>query len=325
MKKTKSYFLVDLNRNKDTIYKMKVCAAMSEIALTHGYIYGRKFSEELISQYWNHPEPPPSPRMVEKIINTKNIKWYINKHIEVQNKVWNADFLNGLTKSGKVIQNSRSFPSFLFCYNESIEEIINECPFYGMKNNNWNHATEKRYKWQRCPALVLKHSDSSISYLAGVLATGTIKYLKFDEKIQNPKGRMVKTGRKITRGYARYFNRLIPLFEKWNIPIEKRDSTCVYISPFWVALLTPWMPQCCQKWMNVKKPYKAKEYSLIMWKIFTGKDIETDGIPYLISRRAYYYQYGSIKNLERKWVEEKLVEIDSRFKEAVKKWDEGIV
>ena len=321
------YTLIDRYKNEKIIYRMKVCAMISEIALIHGYsVNFNTPDEELISRYWNYDEYPPPINRIADIIKINNIKWYINNYIDVQNKVWNADYLHGLTKSGRIIQTAKSFPTFIFYHNNSIENILEECPFYGMRNNNWETKNHKKYyKWQHSPALILKHSDSSISYMAGVLSTGVIKYFTIDEKILNPKGRKVKTGKTKTIGYARFLRKLSPLFKKWNIPIEKRNMKFVYISPFWIALLTPWMPQYCQRWLNVKKPYKAKEYSLIMWKIFTGKDIKTDGIPYLISRRKYYYEYGTIKNLEKKWVDEKLVEIDPRFKEAVKKWDQGTV
>jgi len=218
----------------------------------------------------------------------------------------------GLTQYGELKNGKEGFPSFYWFDNKAIEEILEVAPFFGKKSGAWkNHklGTQGRYMWRKAPALILKHSEKSISFMAGVLATGKFEQAKRKKKDVDEDV------------FVKYNLKIEPFLKQWNIPIEKRDQYSVCISPFWVALLTPWMPSYCQKWLNVKKAYKAKEYALIMWKIFTGKDIKTKGIPYLISRRAYYERYGSIKGLEKKWVEEKLVEIDSRIKDAVLYWD----
>ena len=108
-----------------------------------------------------------------------------------------------------------------------------------------------------------------------------------------------------------------------KIPIEKESSPrygTVYISPLWISLLTPWMPESRKKWLNIKKAYKAEEYAFILWRVFTGRDIQAGAMPFLISRRMFYYRYHTIHDLEKKWVDYKLVELDPRFKEVIQKW-----
>jgi hypothetical protein len=80
------------------------------------------------------------------------------------------------------------------------------------------------------------------------------------------------------------------------------------------------MPESRKKWLNVIKPCMAEEYAFVLWRVYTGKDIEAGKIPFLLSRRTFYYRYHSIDNLEKKWVDFKLVELDSRFKEVIQKW-----
>ena len=81
------------------------------------------------------------------------------------------------------------------------------------------------------------------------------------------------------------------------------------------------MPKTLERWTNLKKAAKVEEYSLILWKVFVDKDIRAQGIPYLISRRSYYYRYGTIKDLSKKWVEQGLTGVDMRVREAVQYWE----
>jgi hypothetical protein len=305
--------LLDNKEREKIEYKMKVCAMLSEIAIVHGAF---NCNDEIVYRYWHYPEYVPPVSRLRKIVSLKNIKWYIRNFIEVQDTIWNADFLRGLTRYGKIKNGKIGFPTFYWFNNEEIEEILEFAPFFGKKSYAWerkDHRFKGHYMWRTVPALMLKYSDKSISFMAGVLATG---------KVEQKAKRRKKDKDEIV--YARYNLKIEPLLKQWNIPIEKKSQFGVYISPFWVALFTPWMPSCCQKWNNFKTAYKAKDYALIMWKVFTNKDIRTKGIPYLISRRAYYKNYGSIKGLERRWVDEKLVEIDSRVKDAVRYWDANI-
>ena len=307
--------LLENKRVKERLnYKMKVCAMASEIALIHGI---HNCTEQLIRQSWNHVEYEPS-LIIWQYITIKNIRWYIKNFVEIQDQVWNADFIMGLTQYGKLKNGKSGFYTFYWFNNESIEEILDNAPFFGKKSYAWKRKANRltgHYMWRTVPALSLKYSDKSLSFMAGVLATGRIS--------QKAKRRKHDKDNDI---FVRYNLKIEPLLKQWHIPIEKRDVQGVYISPFWVALLTPWMPPCCQKWAKFRTAiaYKAKDYALIMWKIYTNKDIRRKGIPYLISRRSYYENYGSIKGLERRWVEEKLVEVDSRIKDAVIYWGKNI-
>lgn len=304
--------LEDKKAKEKLAYKMKVCAMAAEIALVHGI---RNCTEQHIRQCWNHVECGPPPTYLNYLITIKNIRWYIKNFVEIDDQVWNADFIMGLTQYGKLKNGKDGFSTFYWFNNEEIENILEGAPFFGKKSYAWKrkyHRYKGHYMWRMVPALSLKYSEKSISFMAGVLATGKMS--------QKEKLRKHDPDEDI---FVRYNLKVEPFLKQWHIPIEKRDAISVYISPFWVGLLTPWMPPCCQKWAKLRTSiaYKAKDYALIMWKIYTNKDIQRKSIPYLISRRSYYENYGSIKGLERRWVEEKLVEIDSRIKDAVLYWD----
>lgn len=295
------YFLLDVTHNKRQDRRLKICAAFSHLALFHNHT---TCSERLLSQYWTYSESLPSQHWRSLRINTSNLKWYINNFVKIEDPVWNADFLRGITQYGLVQEHRCSFSTFFWNYNPSIEELFETCPFYGVKNINFQKRDIKHYYgWQSSAALSLPYSKNSISFMAGVLATG-----------------------QIVDNYVRYNFRITPWLKQWQIPIDRIDGRGrAYISPFWPALLTPWMPPVGDKWLNIKKAHKAEEYALIMWKIFTDKDIKTKGLPYLISRRSYYYRYGSIKKLARQWVEEKMVGMDLRFKDIVQFWEKKTV
>jgi len=79
------------------------------------------------------------------------------------------------------------------------------------------------------------------------------------------------------------------------------------------------------QWRHIEKAYKADEYAMILWKIYTGKDSKVGGIPYLSSRRTMFYKFGSVKNIDKLWLDNGLVELDPRFKEVVKEWNKFVV
>lgn len=300
----KSYFLLDTVHSKPQKRMLRMCSTASQIYLFYGY---RGLTEENVAKFWTYDNNPPSHLTINANISVRNVKWYLSNFLEIEDKVWNPDFINGLTRYGFVRKSRVFFPTFVWFNNSMIEKILSNSPFHCERLIAKSEIDiSERCKWSSVPALCLNYSDKSISFMAGVLATGRLKV--FDGM-----------------SYAKYNHRIGSILKSWNIPIEKEDRFFVYISPFWVLLFTPWMPECCKFWVEVKKPYRAKEYSLIMWRIFSGKDIKTDGLPYLVSRRTYYYKYGSIKNLEKKWVENKLVEMDLRVKEVVKLWIRKLV
>lgn len=298
----KKFYLIDLSHNADNIRIMAIYETASKIFLYHG----KDFSEQNICKYWPLPSIPPSWKTFSDTIKNPYVKWYINEKLNVSDGVWNGSFLAGMTEAGKLNISKTFYTSFFWYRNTEIAEMIKECPFYGKLLTKWNEKKGQN-RWCIVPALSLKRDKTSISYLAGVLSVGR---------------RIEING----ESYVAYTWKLRELFLSFKIPIEGqwgRNKKMVLISPFWIALLTPWMPESRKKWLSVKKPYKAEEYAFILWRVFTGKDIEAGKLPYLPSRRTFYYRYHTIDNLERKWVEYQLVDLDARFKEVVQKWAEN--
>lgn len=263
------------------------------------YLYcGGDFSEQNIARFWSYPSYPPAYASICNYITNKNVRWYIYEKMNISDPIWNGDFFAGMVLYGKIGLGIKRMPFFSWAYNDEIATMAKECPYYGRLGTNSN---KNYYRWINVAALCLKPNKNSISYLAGVLSTGR------ECVIDN-------------QTYARYSKKIKGALKEFNIPIEKEYGYSVCISPFWIALLTPWMPESRKKWLDVKKPYKAEEYAFILWRVFTGKDIECNRIPFLPSRRTFYYRYHTIDNLERKWVENRLVSLDPRFKEVIQKW-----
>ena len=298
----RDFFLIDNSHNKAALRRFKICSTIAHLALFHPF---SRPSDRLVAQYWSYPESVPSIYWRAVNLSIANLKWYINKFIKVEDQVWNADFLRGITQYGRVLTFRCSFPTFFWKFNPAIEELFESCPFYFRRNDNFVTRDARHYYGvNSMAALCLSYSEKSISFMAGVLATG--QSVTIDDKV-----------------YARYNVKASAWIKKWQIPIEQEDyKGRVFVSPLWPALFTPWMPKSFERWTNMDKASNAEKYALIMWKIFTGKDIRTKGIPYLISRRSYYYRYGSIKNLAKKWVEQNMTGMDLRFKEAVQYWEQ---
>jgi hypothetical protein len=273
--------------------KMAMCETISYI-----YLYcGSNFTEQNIIRFWNYPGIFPSYRNISANVTVANIRWFIHEKIKIDDVIWNGSFLSGMTISGKIGVSKKRMPFFNWAYNNEIKEMIKECPFHG----KIEYDRENYHRWSEVAALCLKNDKNSISYLAGVLSIGK-KYI-----IDNAT-------------YSGYSKKIKNLLVSLNIPIEKETHYLVFISPIWLALLTPWMPESRKKWLDVKKPCMAEEYAFVLWRVYTGKDIEANKIPFLPSRRTYYYRYHTIDNLEKKWVDFKLVELDVRFKEVIQKW-----
>lgn len=286
-----------IRERKESLHlkRMAMCEVAAKI-----YLYcGGDFSEQNVAKFWNYPSYPPSYANIYANITNKNVRWYIHEKINSNDPIWNGDFFAGLTLYGKVGVGMKRMPFFDWAYNDGIVEMVKECPYYGRMEEN--RKAKNYHRWKNVAALCLKANKNSISYIAGVLSAG--KECVIDNNT-----------------YARYSSKIKNALKEFNIPIEKEYGYSVCISPFWIALLTPWMPESRKKWLNVKNPYKAEEYAFILWRVFTGRDIESDGIPFLPSRRTFYYRYHTIDNLEKKWVDNKLVELDSRFKEVIQKW-----
>jgi hypothetical protein len=266
----------------------------SQIILRHG-APNDAYDQGEIDELWDYPEPSPSAYFLRENIRMPVVKSFIHTYMESDDPIWNADFLHGVARNGKIVWSNYHFPTLLLYNNgNTIKELIRSCPFGGKLG--------KTNRWSLVPALYLKFSEHTIPFMAGVLAGATL------EK---------KNGKDIA-----FFNRnTLGTLEKFGIPIEDRTRYGnVVISPFWVALLSPWMPEVvCNKLKDVSKPIKSDIYAPVLWKTYFGSNFKRNGIPYLKSRRQIFYKYKS-KELVRLRVEHGLTELDNRIKEVVKIW-----
>lgn len=294
----KDYYLIEKTHNKRAINKLRTCEVASLIRL---YV-GSNFDESDVKRYWKYKSKYPSCTIIKRNIRVSNLRWFLNTYTDqiITSIEWHPDFIIGLTKCG-TIRGLRGFPSFYWYGNENLIDVFRSCPFIGEIKTK-NKGTKHPYIWSKIPALYLKHSEDSIRFMAGVLSTGII------ETIDNKK-------------LVKYNKKAMKFIGQWGIPIEYRTPHWAYISPFWVVIVQKWMPEVLvNKWKYVSKAYRAKEYAAILWKIYSNKPFLAKSIPYLVCRRSVFYRYGSIKKLQGLWVENKLVGLDSRYKNIIQEW-----
>lgn len=302
-KRKKGFYIFDSTHNRKAIDKIKTCEVAAKLRL---YV-GSKYTEEDTRKYWTQKYNYPSAKKIGKLIRVKNLKWYINTYSKelIEGSGWHPDFLMGMLTWGKILFYAKKFPSFIWFGNYELLLTIHSLPFVGTLNVK-EEQTDNRYIWSCVPALCFNYSIESVEYLAGVLSTGQI--VKQDKIV-----------------LARYNRKVGRILKSYNIPIVKQDFKSVYISPFWGVIMQKHMPKSLQdKWRMIPHAYRAKEYSAILWKVYTGEDPFVNGMPYLMSRRSIFYKYGSIKTLREMWIKNQLVELDSRFKIVVQEWQKNV-
>jgi len=300
----KPYYLIDNTRNIANRLRIKYCEIASKIFL----FKGRKgLTNDILSQMWDldgiEGIPPPSVKTVIRNAPVPYIKWYIRNHIKINASIWNGDFVAGLTTAGKVSWFKTHFPAFKWSGNTNLANTISDSPFSGkiIVKKSLKKYGENRYIWSHVPSLYLPYSRDSISFMAGVLATGQQRYIDGE-------------------AYIYYDYAVIPYFVQWSIPIEINCEKGIYISPIWPALLSYLMPESYKPWTNLPDAYKADFYAAILWNVYTGKMISRRRIPYLKSRQWTYNNKGDVKRLEELWIECKLAGLDKRIKEAIHHW-----
>ena len=294
------YFLVDIlkdNRRKKYIRKMEVLDFYSRVFLAKGY-FSRKYSPPNLVDFWQFNIIPPS-RKEDLRIRPSDIMWYINKHITIQDKIWNGSFLHGLAQFGTVSRGifPNTNPSFLCLetpYIRRIPYILYFCPFGGTKE-----MYEKTFKWSNVPALSLFHDVKSYSFMAGIFSMG-------EEYTDD--GRV----------YAEYDIKMKKWFKEWGIPLEKIVNDKVLISPFWPSLFHEWMPLPIRMWRNIEHAANAEKYAGILWKIYRYGQIKRDGLPYLREVMYYFRKYTTPEkilgqNMKRMWVDCGLTTLDNRI------------
>lgn len=300
MKKRDTYFFHDTFAPRSNGRKLQLCEVAARLALKYG---DPPYTEEQIYDNWAFDNFPPSNSYLQKTVKLKHVKWYLHYRYTDMNSVnslWNTDFLQGICKAGKIKWNKNAYPSFSWHGNEPLLEIMKECPFYGKLKAINNKFKWYRRLWSDVPALCLSYSDKTPAFLAGVLATGQISY---------------KNG----MCYATYNKSSAQYIKKCGIPIEYEDPRIKYsyISVIWPSLFESYMPEVFRKWKGIKKAYKAHEYAAILWRIYINRDISNNTMPYLQSRRQLFYEYKSVKELEKRIVVYDMLNLDDRIRTAV--------
>lgn len=298
---SKPFYLIDPIRDKPNRKRIKYCEIASKILLRKGR---KGLNNDVIAQMWDIEDlPTPSYSTVAHHVSVPNVKWYIRNKLRLDEPVWNGDFVAGLTTAGKILWSKRNFPSFRWARNRKLAHLIDSSPYHGKVSisKKSERYGSRWYVWSHVPALYLPYSKDSISFMAGVLATGHQRYRRGES-------------------YIRYNHQIEPYLRQWAIPIEFNCSKGIYISPIWPALLTYLMPECCQQWVNLPDAHKADFYAAILWNVYSGRKITRKKIPYLKSRQWAYDNKGQVQKLKDLWIEGKLAGMDKRIREAVHHW-----
>jgi len=293
------YPLIDVEHGVPERRLDKMYLTTAKIAVKYGKRpHTKPYSRDKIIEFWEEdPDiPRPTRSAFQNNMRVPTIKWFIHNRLTIDDDIWNADFLHGMARNGKISWNKISYPTLYLYNNDSLRELIELSPFGGKIRAN--------IKWNFVPALYLKYSEKTVSFLAGVLAGGKI---------------VKKNGCQ----FVSYTYRLHRLLIEWGIPIEHVRHKQILVSPIWVALMTLWMPeQVREKWTTLSKPFGVVEYCPILWKTYVNSEFPTGGIPYLMSRRSIYYRYHSVDIIKRMRVSKGMTMLDNRFREAIHRWSE---
>jgi len=284
----------------DKIYKLAAQIAIKYGGQTH-FIY----TEKRVKELWKGKDCP-SHNYVRSVTNVPRIKWYIRNKLTCTEEPWNSDFLHGLVTAGKIRWKIKTFPTLVWYGNNRLTELLKDCPFGGRLNKpSLEQTIGLRRRWVSVPSLYLPYDPATISYMAGVMASG--------EKIKVEGTTCIK-----------YNIRQLPYFEQWGIPIEHKRQPYFMVSPIWPALLSPYMPDGCKSYFITPEAYRASLYAPVLWRAYLSKEFVSKGIPYLKSRRQIYYDHnceeGVSRRLEMLRIRLGLVSLDDRIKKAVRKW-----
>ncbi|MFA5312345.1 MAG: hypothetical protein WC375_03370 [Methanomassiliicoccales archaeon] len=282
----------------------------AKIAVKYGIvgIRGVDILPSHVREFWDYDDNFPSTSLYRCYVRLPKVKKYIT-YLDITGDIWNPDFVNGLCKIGKIINNPTSFPTLRWNNNETLASILQNSPFAGRLSFS---ARKKIYQWCSAPVLCCSHKQDTLSFMAGVLAVGEpIKIKNMD----------------ISYTYIKYTYKITPWLKKWKIPIERSspNGKYVFISPFWVALLSYKMPKFLRtNLLNIANPYGVDLYAPVLWHAYVDDQFKCRGLPYMKSRRTIFRKYkndsGVHRRLEILLVEKHLTELDLRIKEAVKYW-----
>lgn len=303
------FYLIDHTHGAAQMLQDRLYTTASLIALKYGGTCNNysSYQEDHIREFWKYDAPYPSFGFFQRNVSVPTIKWFIRNKIKIsEDQIWNADFLCGITKHGKIRWHKKRYPTFYWSRNAVVLRLIEECPFGGRISSRF-----LTHKWINVPALYLKPSENSLSFMAGVFAGG---------QLHEEEGQM----------YAKYSILAKPYFEKWSVPIERYilDKKHFLVSPIWPALFSLWMPTGVGKsWLQIKNAAVTEIYAPVLWKTYVNTTFPSKGIPYLKSRRAIYRDFkeeiGVARKLETLRVEKNLTELDNRVKKAIWEWKGG--
>jgi len=291
--------------------KLRRLDIASRVVMKYGPLYSRSITSEMLREILKEVSGSDDFTLWKfRSVKASHIKWYIRNKLEIDDAVWNGDFLAGIVKAGKVSWHITNYPTFRWWGAEAIALTLKDCPYYGTLITGKKQKQYKRFHlWKKVPALYLEANTETKSYLAGLLATGKHHYYE-------------------GVNYALYKNEVMEEIEKFGILMDKPSfgKPRSLISPFWPALFTRYMPESTRSyWLDLKKPYMGEEYASILW--FTYGDyrkVKKRALPYLPSRRKVLYKFksdkGTIKELQRLRVTYNLVDLDKRVNECIVEW-----
>tara|TARA_R110000824_G_scaffold12226_6_gene53548 strand:- start:13174 stop:14097 length:924 start_codon:yes stop_codon:yes gene_type:complete len=294
MFRKKPYYLVDLEHGKPEKYAKDCLQLSANISLWHGETY----TEELIHKFWEQKEFAPSETYLRSISRTKYVKWRLLKGDVIQDEVWNGNFIGGLLQNGYVNWNRLTYPSFIWIGNNSLHDLIAECPYYC--DRLVLASSRKRSSWIKVPAMYLPCDENSLEFLAGALSGG---------EVSGP--------------YIKYSKCMADVIDRFGIPTERQtpDKKITYISPIWPAIMSLFMPDSCfHRFNNILGDNNAELYASILWRIYHEEYAKSKSMPYLKSYRTAYNRFGNVKELETLRVKMKMVELDHRFAKTIQGW-----
>jgi hypothetical protein len=305
--KKKERWIVPSNEHiQKNEYMEKLYTVAAQIVLKYGRMGAREygycakgFTEERIREFWEKTRNYPSDRSF-KSLTIKNIRWYLYNKTTTTDPIWTADFVYGLAQATLIKNCKNSYPTLTWFWNTSLANIFREMPYGGRLYEGYPN-----YKLSGVPALWLKHGKDSISFMAGVLATGEAKtidgvdYIAYSKKVE------------------KYIN-------QWNIPVEFIKPHKIFISPVFPALFTNHMPTACSFFRNSKNPCGGYEYPIILWRTYVNNKFMSDAIPYLKARRTIFYRHKEMDNVMAQFDEIRLrkgfLTLDSRIGNVVREW-----
>jgi hypothetical protein len=292
--------------NKNKLYEVA-----SRIAIKYGGRTNSLYTDRRIREFWSDDQrPAPTTEYLKKATTIPYLKWTIRNKIKCKDKIWNADFLHGFTSGGKIKWNERSFPRFEWYGNDRLSIELVCSPFGGLLNKAALEATgQNQRSWLGAPSLYLPYDVDSISFMAGVMASG---------EIVNTMGEV----------YVKYKASQFEHFQQWGIPIEHKRVRYFLVSAIWPALFSLYMPPSYKNHFIVKGAFKGSVYAPVLWRMYLKKAFVTKGIPYLKSRRQIYTDHqceeGVTRRLEMLRLRLGLINLDDRIKKAVRRWSKSV-